>query len=181
MLRSGIDRSYGSSIFNFLRNILCISQSSFTNLHSCQQCTRTSFSLHPYQHLLFVFFLLIAIVVLICISLMISNIEHHFICLFAIYISYLENVNSVFPPTLKNQVFIFYVELCELFIYMLDINPFLVIFFAQVLPHSVGYLFILSMFSFAVQKLLSLIRSHLLIFAFISFTLGDRSKKNILL
>ena len=165
----------------FWENILCISQSSFTNLHSYQQCTRTSFSLHPYQHLLFVFFLLIAIVVLICISLMISNIEHLFICLLAICISSLENVNSVFPPTLKNQVFIFYVELCELFIYMLDINPFLVIFFAQVLPHSVGYLFILSMFSFAVQKLLSLIRSHLLIFAFISFTLGDRSKKNILL
>ena len=39
---------------------------------------------------------------------------------------------------------------------------------------------ILSMVSFVVQKLLSLIRSHLFIFAFISFALGDRSKKILL-
>ena len=62
-------------------------------------------------------------------------------------------------------------------LYMLDINPLLVISFANIFSHSVGCLFMLSMFSFAVQKLLSLIRSHLWIFAFISFTLGDRSKK----
>ena len=35
------------------------------------------------------------------------------------------------------------------------------------------------MVSFVVQKLLSLIRSHLFIFAFIFFVLGDRSKKNV--
>ena len=35
------------------------------------------------------------------------------------------------------------------------------------------------MISFTVQKLLSLIRSHLFIFAFISITLGDRSEKNV--
>ena len=33
---------------------------------------------------------------------------------------------------------------------------------------------------FSVQKLLSLIRSHLIIFVFISITLGDRSKKILL-
>ena len=42
---------------------------------------------------------------------------------------------------------------------------------------SVGCLFVSSMVSFAVQKLLNLIRSHLFIFAFVSFALGDRSKK----
>ena len=36
------------------------------------------------------------------------------------------------------------------------------------------------MISFAVQKLLSLIRFHLFIFAFVSFALGYRSKKNIM-
>ena len=36
------------------------------------------------------------------------------------------------------------------------------------------------MVSFAVQKFLSLIRSHLFIFVFISITLGDRSKKILL-
>ena len=49
----------------------------------------------------------------------------------------------------------------------------------KILKHSVGCLFVLLKISFAVQKLLSLIRSHLFIFVFISFALGDRSKKNI--
>ena len=35
------------------------------------------------------------------------------------------------------------------------------------------------MISFAVQKLLSLISSHLFVFVFISIILGDRSKKDI--
>ena len=55
---------------------------------------------------------------------------------------------------------------------MLDINPLLVIKFANIFSHPVGYLFISLMVSFAVQKLLSLIRSHLFIFAFIYFALG---------
>ena len=63
---------------------------------------------------------------------------------------------------------------------MLDINPLSVISFANIFSLSVGCLFVLSMVSFAMQKLLSLIRSHLFIFAFISFTfLGDRSKTYI--
>ena len=45
------------------------------------------------------------------------------------------------------------------------------------LPFSIDCLFMLSLASFAVQKLLSLIRPHLFIFAFISFALGDWSKK----
>ena len=52
---------------------------------------------------------------------------------------------------------------------MLDINPLLVISFANIFSHSVGCLFILSMVFFAVQKLLSLIKSHLFIFAFLLF------------
>ena len=62
---------------------------------------------------------------------------------------------------------------------MLDINPLLVISFANIFSHLVGCLFILSVVSFAMQKLLSLIRFHLFMFAFIFFALGDRSKKNI--
>ena len=45
--------------------------------------------------------------------------------------------------------------------------------------HSEGCLFTLLIVSFVVQTLLSLIRSHLFIFAFISITLGDGSKKDI--
>ena len=48
-----------------------------------------------------------------------------------------------------------------------------VAWFATIFSHSVGCLFILFMVSFAVQKLVSLIRAHMFIFAFISFALGD--------
>ena len=61
--------------------------------------------------------------------------------------------------------------------YILEINHLLVALFANIFSHSVGCLFILFMVSFAMQKLLSLIRSHLFIFAFISFALGNIPKK----
>ena len=51
--------------------------------------------------------------------------------------------------------------------------------FANIFSHSVGCLFILFMVSFAVQKLISLIKSHLFIFAFISIALGDWPKKTL--
>ena len=63
------------------------------------------------------------------------------------------------------------------YLYILKINPLSVALFANIFSHSEGCLFVLFMASFAVQKLLSLIRSHLLIF----LTLGGGSKKKILL
>ena len=56
----------------------------------------------------------------------------------------------------------------------------LVASFANIFSHSEGCLFVLFMVSFAVQKLLSLIRYHLFIFVLISITLGDGSKKILL-
>ena len=92
-----------------------------------------------------------------------------------------KNVYSVLLPIFKSgYLFDFLLLSCMNCLYMLDINPLSVISFANIFSHSIGCLFNLSMVSFVVQKLLSLIRSHLFIFAFISFVLGDRSKKILL-
>ena len=61
---------------------------------------------------------------------------------------------------------------------MWDINPLLVISFANILSHSVGCLFVLLMIFFAVQKLLSLIKSDLFLFLF-TLHLGDGLKNHI--
>ena len=52
-------------------------------------------------------------------------------------------------------------------LYILYINPLLVMSFANIFSHSVGYLFILSMVSFAVQKLL--LKVLFLIFLILTF------------
>ena len=59
--------------------------------------------------------------------------------------------------------------------YIFQINPLSVASFAIIFSHSKGCLFTLLIVSFAVQKLLSFIRSHLFIFAFVFNILGGGS------
>ena len=77
-------------------------------------------------------------------------------------------------------LFVFLILSCMSCFYILEINPLSVASFANIFSYSEGCLFALFMVSFAVQKLLSFIRSHLLIFVFISISLGGGSKQILL-
>ena len=71
------------------------------------------------------------------------------------------------------------VESCE-FLYILEIRPLSEVSLANMFSHIVGSLFILMLFSLAMQKLFNLMRSHFFILSFMFLALGDISVKILL-
>ena len=111
---------------------------------------------------------------MICISLIISNAEHLFMPIDHLYVFSGEMFISVSCQFLYWVVFFLLLN-CRSCLYILEIKPLSVTSFANNWSQSVGCLFVLFVISFAVQRLVSLLRFHL--FVFISIALGDCSKK----